>query len=127
MDILIYLDSEFYGGFDGHIFNYVRHRTFGLSRVGFWSHFEKFEFYIQYICQSMRNDLKSTNLKSELKNLNAILRKIVFCVSKIDILGRIYENAFLTPKRQKEVPNRANFQYAVHKKCVTAIGEEKTK
>ena len=51
------------------------------------------------ICQSTRNDLKSTNLKSELKNLYAILRKIAFCVSKIDFLGRIYENTFLTPER----------------------------
>ena len=41
MHILIYLGSEFYDGFDGHIYNYAPHRTFGLLRVEIWGHFQK--------------------------------------------------------------------------------------
>ena len=50
MHILIYLESEFYDTFDGHIYNYVPHRTFGLSGCRTLGSFpKKIEFHVIYM------------------------------------------------------------------------------
>ena len=89
MHIFICTDSEFYAAFDGHIFNYAPHRTSDLRGVGLWSHFGILKFFIHIIYQSMRSDLKSPNLKSELKYLNAISRNLCFCGDKFAFFGKI--------------------------------------
>ena len=126
MYILIYLESEFYDAFDGHIYIYAPHRTFGLFEGQNFGPFQKKHFYVQYVCQSTRLDLKSSNLQSELKYLNGISRKIDFCDCKISFLVYIYKNTFLAQKWRQYMSDGSKFRYMIYKKCFTEIGEIKT-
>ena len=124
MDILIFLESEFHDTFDGNMYNSVPHRTLGLLRVEIRGHFQKISFFTQYGCQSKRSDLKSPNLKSESKNLFALLRKTTFWVCGIDIFTIINENTFSCSEAHLYVCGDPKFRYEIYKKYDTAKCEE---